>query len=195
MTLYAGKVEVKFIGALHLRNLYKMLHDWVVEHEYTHTRHDYDFPEELYWESRSQPTGSEIWVWWKGHYYPEENPFYRRVLRIDLHSVRMKDIEIMQENKKYAVQWAEFKVTVHGLLETDYEKKWEKSPFLKLFYKIFIERIMWKDLQKRKQEVLKDMYNLQAAVKQFYDTKHFDVPEEKQPWPKRGLSELAPARE
>ncbi len=195
MTLYAGKVEVKFIGALHLRNLYKMVHDWVVEKEYSPSRHDYDFPEHMYWESRSQPTGSEIWVWWRGHYFPDQNPFYRRTLRIDLHAVRMRDVEIIQNNKKYAVQWAEHKVTIHGLLETDYEKKWKNNAFMSAFYKFFVQRIMWRDLQKRKKEVLGDMYDLQAKVKDFYDTKHFDVHPDKTNWPKKGLSELAPMRE
>jgi len=200
MTLYAGKVEAKFIGALHFRNLYKMMHDWIVEHEYggekeERTRHDYDFPEALYWESRSQPTGSEVWVWWRCNYVPEDQPFYRRVLRIDIHAVRMRDIEIMQDNKKYPVQWAEFKVTIHGLLETDYEKKWESSPLMKLIYNIFVQRIMWKDLQSRKKEVLSDMYKLQTVIKQFYDTQNFQVPEEPAFWPKKGMSELAPQRE
>lgn len=195
MTIYVGKVEAKYIGALHMRNLYKMMHDWVVEKEYAHTRHDYDFPETNYWESRHSPTGSEIWVWWRCHFAPEENKFYRRTLRMDLHAVRLKNVEIIQNNKKYSVQWAEFKVIIHGLLETDVGKKWQKNPFMNFFYKIFVERIMWRDLMKRKKEVLIDMYDLEGQVKDFYNTKHFMPVENKSYWAERGMTELAPQRE
>ncbi|MFH1849953.1 MAG: hypothetical protein ABH879_07275 [archaeon] len=176
MTLYVGHWEAKYNGALHMKNFYRHLRDWVLENEYSKSRSDFDFPEKLYWESSASPTGMERWIWWRCVYVPEDNPFYRRILRINIHQLREKDVEIVKDNKKFKLQWAEHKIIVDAFIESDYEKRWQKHWLLKHFYRVFVLRFIWRDFKSHKQEVLQDVYSFLTHVKLYYDSYHWAQP-------------------
>ena len=191
MTLYAGHVEARYDGTLHFQSLYKEIHEWILENDYCETDKEWDFPETLYHDSRSQPLGSEVLIWFRPTYVPEDNPFYRYILRINIHAQKLKNNDIMQDNKKVQVQWAEFRVVIEAFLESDYEKRWQKSWFLKHFYEFFLKRIIWKDFEKRKHAVLHDAYRLQRRIKEFFGTAQATYPK-KSFRPKHGLAEVHP---
>ena len=191
MTIVAGHWEVKHTGTLDFKQLYQQIHDWVLEREYSPSRHDHEFPETLYFDSRSQPAGREVWIWWRCNYVPEDNPFYRYNLRINFFANRMKDMDVMVANKKQSVQWGEFRIIIDGLLETDVKGEWQRHPLLKHLYRFFVERVMWKDIEKRRTLLISDAEDLIRTIKAFYGTHHWE-PLGKAFVPKLGLQETNP---
>ena len=174
MSLFVGTFQVKYNGPINLKNFYRELHDWVVENEFVDSRSNEDFPELLYYDSRSQPGGGEVWIWWRPVKKPQSNPFYRYVLRISFHLFKMKDQEMMYNNKKYKFKYAENKIIITAILETDYDQKWRKSPFLKQVYELFWRRITWHNIEKHKQILLNYCYDLQKTIKSYYGKPHWE---------------------
>ncbi len=191
MTLFVGNFEVKYSGSLNLRALYRMVHDWILDKEYVESASGPDFPEILYSLNKSQPGGEEMWIWWRPEYSPQGNPFYKYVLRITFHSFRMKEVETVVKNRKVKLHKGEHKVIITALLETDYDKKFRNHPVLKYFYNIFWRRIIWRDIEKRKKDLLNDAYELQSVIKAFFGQPHFE--DVSRPFmPKLGLREDQP---
>ncbi|MBN1157243.1 hypothetical protein JXA85_06475 [Candidatus Woesearchaeota archaeon] len=177
MTLFVGTHEVKYNGPINLKNFYRELHDWVIENEFVPSRKNNDFPEILFYESRSQPGGGEMWVWWRPIKVPQGNSFYRYVLRISFHLFKMKDQEIMHGNKKYKFKYAENKIIITGILETDYQKKWRKHPLLKQFYPFFLKRIAWHTVEQHKKILQDYCHDLQKTIKAYYGKPHWESTE------------------
>ncbi len=173
MTLYAGHIEVTYEGNCDLYQLYNLLHRWVIENDYVESTDDEDFPENLYYQSAGR-NGSEVLLLWRCVYVPEGNPFYRRILRIMLHATNMRDVDVVRANKKVTLQNARFNVIMDAFLESDYEEKWRNHWLLKHFYHQFVYRIIWRDFEVHREEVLGDAYSLQKELRKFFDTYHPD---------------------
>lgn len=190
--IYAAYREIKYTGAIHLKEFYKDMHEWILENDYAETRKDTDFPEIMYWESRAIPGAAEIWIWWRPYYIPQSNPFYRRVLRIDIQSLNTRDIEVMtHNNQKKKVQWGEHKVMINCILEIDWEGLWKKNPIARFLKPIFENRLFHKDLHKHEHEAVADAEKLVEWVKNYYGLRHYK-PRHKPFRPQRGLGEAKP---
>ncbi|MFH1591252.1 MAG: hypothetical protein ABIC95_04970 [archaeon] len=190
MTLFAGNYHVKYTGTIHLRSLYVLIHDWLIDMEYLDMSGP-DFPENLYSLSKSQPGGEEMWIWWRPVYAPQSNPFYRYVLRITFHSFRMNESEAVRGHRKIKVHKGEHKVIITAMLETDYKNAWQKSGFMRYFLDLFKNRIIKNDLNKQKAHLLGHVADLQKKIKEFYGSAHWE--DTSRPFmPKLGMKEEEP---
>ena len=93
----------------------------------------------------------------------------------------------MHEGQKFKTNYGQIKIVVQGIIETDYDKKWEKHWFLKNFNELFWKRIFWKNMEIHRKEVYDDAYALQNEIKSYLDMQSFK-PEKKAFWPARGLA-------
>lgn len=183
MTIVVSRFLVKRTQSVfNLKFLYQHLHLWLIEHEYCQDDKDASFPETYYYDSR-QPKGKYIWIWWRGEHIPRGSPFYKRVLHLDFHAKALKDIEVMQNGKKFKTNHGEINIRVQGILETDYDRKWRNHPILKSFYELFWRRIFWKNLETHKEEMKQEMDDLHDEIKKFFklfttqtDTRAFRPP-------------------
>jgi hypothetical protein len=176
MSIFVGTYEVKYNGPINLKNFYREIHDWVVDKEFVKSKSSADFPEILFYESRSQPGGTELWIWWRPEKIPQGSPFLKYVLRISFHMFKMKDQEMMVNNKKYKFKYAEHKVIITAILETDYDKdmSFRKNGLLKYFYQLFLKRIMGKTVENHKKILLEYCQDLQKTIKAYYGKPHWE---------------------
>lgn len=161
--------EVKSQKPFGFKDFYSLLHEWILDHDYTPSTRDTDFPEISYYESISQKGGKETWIKWRCNYVPEDNKFYRRILNIDIHGLGMKPMEIVQNNKKYLLDKGEVYISCQAILEIDWTGRWRKNWLLKHFLEIFYKRIVWKSMEKHKQEVHEDSHILNEFVKEYFE--------------------------
>ena len=68
MTFFIGNYNVKYVGAVSLLNLVKLIRDWFVDYEWVKSSEGQDFPEIYYSHANSQPGGQELWIWWRFHW-------------------------------------------------------------------------------------------------------------------------------
>jgi len=148
LAIAVTQFEIKTSGRpLSLKLLYVMLHEWMIEHEYAPDNKDANFPEEFYYERRSQQEGREMWAYWRNDHVPQNNPFYRRLLNIDIHTARSKQVELVHNGKKLKLDQGELWVSCYAFLEIDWKKQWRKHWLLKNFLTNFWQRIIWRDLE------------------------------------------------
>ncbi len=178
-------IVVKYKDAFHLANLYKLLRDWFNEHKYFD-----EFGGERYWEKfyleKLDQAGREIWWWWRATKVPHGSSYCRFKFNLDSHCLFVRDQEIMNEGKKYKVNWGEIELTFTAVIELDYKGEWQKSGILRHFDNLFRKRIYHKDVEMHKKELAEEIYELQGLVKNYLELKGFLKPfEEFQP--KKGV--------
>lgn len=185
IVIEAAKVRVKFKDYFHLKNLYIMMHEWVVEEGYA-TRDDHNFPEEFYYQRETQTGGNELIWWWRLKRVPLGNSYFRYLYDVDVNIIELKDVEVMHQGQKFKTYWGEIEVAIHANLELDYQKQWRTHWFLKHFNKVFHQRIMKHNLDMHRITLYREAYRLEEAVKTYLQLKKF--------WPEPELGQFVPPK-
>jgi len=178
--------RVKYRDVFSLRNLYLMLHEMLLEEEWRGKDGEADHSdiETLYSENVYQKGihrgGKELWFWWRASKFSEGkySGYIRNFLDIDAHIVYLQNVEVVHQGKKMTAQNAEIEMFFRAKLVTDYNKEWEKHKFLKYMQPIYEKRIIHAELEKREKELWRDVYRIQAKIKQYLQLRTFvPVPE------------------
>jgi hypothetical protein len=188
MTVVVTRFQVRRSqSTFNLKALYQHLHEWAVEHEYSPSDKDADFPETMYYDARL-PEGNSIWIWWRLAHVPQGNPFYRRVINLDWHTTKIQEVEVIHNGKKHKMNKGEIVLSCQAILETDYDDKWKQSKLMAPFYQMFWRRLFWKNIEKHKEELKADVVQLHETTKRYLDL-FSQFPEEKSFRPAKGLTE------
>ena len=182
--------RVKYKDVFHLKNLYVMMHEYLAEEGFldknqnagTLTGHMYS--EILYMEKFIQKGlhagGKEMWVMWRTFKKPETkySGYYRYKLDFDFHVVYMRDEEVMHHGKKMKINWGEIEFFIRPKIEADYRNQWEKHWLLKHLHKIYYQRILHHEFDKREKELWRKACRFQEKIKNFLNLRTFiPVPE------------------
>jgi len=186
--LEATYTRVKHRGFFHMKQLYTMIHEWLVENEYA-TRSDADFPEEYYLFRENQESGDESWIWWRLEKVPTGNTYYRYVLDIDFHLLLMREAQVLHQGKKFKTNWGEVEIKIWAKLEGDYQGKWRKHFLLKHLEELFRKRIFKSSFEMHKNEFYREVYRLQNAIKEYLKLRTYLPEPEEKFFPQMGLGE------
>ena len=169
---------------LHLKNLYMLLHEWLVEHDYG-ARNDADFPE-TYLLHREGPAGKEMWWRWRCSRDPlGENKRWRFDLNVDVHVLTMKDVEVAIGGKKYKANQGEVEVQCSAVLVEDPEGLFKKGMF-KDMQKLLYKRLWKQQYEQLKDDLRKEAFEFRDAAATFLTIETY-LPKKEWPefWPKR----------
>ena len=178
--------RVKYNDVFSLRNLYIMLHEFLLEENWKGIDGDSDHTdiETLYSENVYQKGihrgGKELWFWWRAYKSMEGkySGYLRNRLDIDTHVVYLQTLEVVHQGKKINMQKGEIEIFFRARIESDYNDEWNKHWFLKHMKPIYEKRIIHAEIEKREKELWRDAYRTQAKVKQFLQLRNFiPVPE------------------
>ncbi|MGM5481944.1 MAG: hypothetical protein ACQESF_00635 [Nanobdellota archaeon] len=164
MFIHVTNMEIKVTETFVLNEFYTALHDFLFEDGYADDL-DAGFPEKYYYESRAQSGGREYWVWWRCK-KPTGTNFAFKHIDVDLHGVAIKDVEIMHQQKKVKANKGKVEVILRGALEVDPEDEWKNSK-LGFLRDAFIYRWWHNELEKHKNDCLKDLKRVRAFVADF----------------------------
>lgn len=182
--------KVKYKDVFHLKNLYVMLHEYLLEEGFLSVGAEgyaaavHSEIEKLYFEKFCQKGihsgGKEMWIWWRTVKMPETkySGYFRYLLDIDFHVVYARDQEIMHQGKKMNINWGEIEMFIRPKVEADYRNEWTNHWFLKHFKDLYNKRILSQEFEKREKELWRDAYRLQGKIKNFLNMRTFiPVPE------------------
>lgn len=187
----AATFRVKFKDYFHLKNLYIMMHQWLIENMYATLKME-DFPETFYLQRETQQAGREIWVWWRMEKEPTTHgsSYYRYFLDIDLKVILLRDVEVIHQGKKFKTNWGQPEVKIWAKLILDWDSKWKRHWFLKHINEVFHKRIFKNELDIHKVELYREAYRFQEAIKTYLKLKTYLPEPELQQWtPARGVGE------
>jgi len=192
--LDSANIKIKYKDYFHIKNLYIMMREWLVEEEYSPVE-SWDFPEDFYLQRETQRKGTEMWIWWRLKKVPSGNSYYRYILDVDFHVLWLKEAEVIHQGQKFKTNWGEIEITIIGKLEKDYMheegKGWRDHFLLKHFDNLFHKRIFKKDLDMHRLEFKRDVYRFQEAIKTYLKMRVFlPEPESTKFWPEKGLGEV-----
>ena len=184
------EIRVKYKDMFHLKNLYCMMHEYLLENEWVGRLRGLDVPgdtdgtghtdiEAFYFESYIQKGlhygGKEMWLWWRFQKNPEgkTSSYIKNTLDIDFHLSYVRDQEIVHQGKKMKIYWGEMELFFRGKVLVDYQKQFQNNKLLSYFYEIFNKRLIKQELDKREKELLREVNQLVSHVKRFLNMRTF----------------------
>lgn len=126
------KEAVKHKGYWNFSDLYNFCFDFLKDEGYT--------VEEKAYTEKITNAGKEIIIEWEAK--KKVTDYFKNHLDVDWHILGMKDAEVEREGKKETTNKGEVKLTIEGMLERDYEDKWENRPFWKFLRGIYEKYII-----------------------------------------------------
>ena len=184
--ILSTKIELEYNSMYHLKNFYRLAHDWLGDEYYEDADGYGDKCETCYWD-RTLPDGSkENWIWWRTIKVPHDNQYYRFFLRIDMQVLGAKTVEVMHQGHKFKMNKANIKFVIEGWLQLDYLNKWQEHFILKHFDRIFRKRWFKKQIEDYKWELYKDVYRFERQMKDYLEL-HSPYPRPKLFKPNKGF--------
>lgn len=170
----AASFRVKFREQFNLKAIYIFMHEWMIEEEWS-SRKDDSFPETFFGQNEAALGGTEVWWNWRFTKPPGTgatdriNSYYQWRLNLNGHVVLLRQVEAMKNGKKIKTNWGEIEILIDAQVETDYDKKWRNHPILKYVEDLFRSRIFKVELLKSRDELYRETYRLQTAIKDHLD--------------------------
>ncbi len=164
--VFYPETRVKHKDYFHLKDFYRMLHDYMVDHEFTASNKDQDFPEIWYSHQWDQTRGEEIHFWWR--FVKVKNEYFAWEVDVDVNIYNMKRVEIMKKGVKYKAVWGEPEVKIFGRIVVDRKGEWSKSWLLKGVHELFWKRIWWHTFLKHKKDLINEVYRYEEHIKTYF---------------------------
>jgi hypothetical protein len=184
LIIAADAVTVKHKDYFNMRDLYEVLHEFLVEEGWC-SRRDELFPERFYLQKEVQNIGNELWVWWRFEKFPSGiyNSYYKFVMDVDFHVILLKDVEIVRQGVKYKGHHGEPEIKIWGKIITDWQGRWDSHPILKHLHEPFKKRIFKRDMEMHRRQLYREVYRFQEAVKTYFKLRtYLPEPEGQQFW-------------
>ena len=170
--LFVAEFEIEHEDVFHLKNLYKLIQEWLPMNGFVSIDGDDDKPETLYWQ-RVLPNGNnEHHMWWRTHKKPWNNNYYKYYLKLDYQTLNMGKSEVTHKGQKLGTNKGDLILRCKAYLILDYKKKWRNHSMLKYLEKFFIKKIYKKEIDMLKTDLWVTTYKLQDAIKQYMKLKN-----------------------
>ncbi len=188
---FPHQAVIIYKGVFHFKYLYMAVYDWVCENGWRSYEGD-DKVESMYAEEHQPGPVRKVWIWWrmqknpdnssdnssdnspdKGSYKGSYKGYFRYFLNIEFLGFGVTNVEIVKDGKKIQCQKGELDILIKPWIEADYGDKWKKSALLKNFIKIYQERIIKNDIEKRLGLQLAETNRLHGMIKKTLDLAGF----------------------
>lgn len=166
-------MRVKYKDIFDLRDFYKALHEWLLEHDWKDEEDKLDHWENYYGERIAQNGAREIWAQWRPWKQVPEDTRLAYYLDFDWHCIAVTNTEIVRDGKKVKVNKGEVELKIRAYIEKKYETEWKKHPILKHFINIFSKRVYRDTLKRREKELYQETYAMQNFIKQWFKLKRY----------------------
>ena len=171
-------MKLKYKDIFDLKEFYDALHEYLLENNWSGDEINDKSSQNEYWETyyyeRETAGGSkEHWIRWRLQKPAPETEFLTLYLDIDWHTLAIMPAEVIKEGQKIKVNKGEVELHIKGYIEKKYEKEFEKSSILKVFTKLWNQRIYSGILGDRKKEFYQEIYALNNFIKQWFKLKRY----------------------
>lgn len=156
-TTIVEKEAIRYDGIFSVKDLYKLIDDWVNEKGY--------MPVESFIEETVEKEGKVITV--KLEPFKKLTDYAKAVIKIDIMISDCKEVEVKREGKTKKLNKGNILIEIQSILETDYEHKWEMKPWLYVLRTIFEKYVYTPFLSGFKGTIREDTDHLKDQIKAF----------------------------
>lgn len=164
-------VNIENEETFHMKNLYKLIHDWLSEEGFLDIYGEDVNPEVFYLERILGSGAKEHRIWWRCLRNPRDSNYYRYFLKIDFMTLNMKSIEVMHQGHKMKTDRGDVIIQIWAYLQLDYKQEWRKHKYLKSVDSFFRKRLYKAQVESYKIDLYKTVYRLQNTIKQYLKLK------------------------
>ncbi|MCC7574336.1 hypothetical protein KO361_01990 [Candidatus Woesearchaeota archaeon] len=169
--LQMAKWEIEHEDVLHLKNLYKLAHNWLMTHNFLSIDSNDDKIETMYFEKVLGNGNKEHHIWWRTHHIPDGSKYFKYYLKLDFQTLNMGKKETTYKGKKLKSNFGDVIMRCESYLMIDYQKKWRKHPIMKYLYKYFLIYFYKDQIEYYKTDLWIKTYKLQDVIKQYLNLK------------------------
>jgi len=148
------RLVVKYKGLFDLQGLYSLIRSW-------YDKRGFEFHENLYKTHEPKTGNMEVFIKGFRHDTPYMQVWVDVIFRLwDLH-----DVEVIHAGKKKQMMKARLTIQIESWIETDYERKWEKSKFFVSLRDFYEKYIIKRKIEMYINKIEYEVHNFQNALK------------------------------
>jgi len=155
--IIVDKLRLSYTGLFSVKDLYALIDNWLYEKGYDKRENkNYEVvrPEGKFIELELSP--------WKKVTDYANNVILIRIIMEDI-----KEVEVEKDGKKFMLNQGKIKFVFDGILETDWEHRWEGKPIY-YFIKVVFDKFIYKPFSKGFETGLQeDLMHLHSQIKGF----------------------------
>lgn len=164
--------EIENENVLHLKNLYKLIHNWLMTHGFTSIDPGNDDKiETLYFEKVLGDGAKEHHIWWRAHHVPDGSAYFKYFLKFDFQTLYVSKKETTYKGNKLKSNFGDVILRCTTYLMVDYKKAWRSHPIMKYFYRFFLKYIYKNQVDYLRNDLWIRTYKLQDVIKQYLNLK------------------------
>lgn len=171
---HVARPQVVFEDPFHLKNLYKLIYQWLHENEYLDKNSEKRM--EILYSEQVRPNGTkEYHIWWRVTKQPD-NKYFKYHIYIDFLGLNIKDTEVVKDEKKHKMQVGEITVTPTAELEleaNDPKEKWANHWLLSTFRHRFRNRWYISKIEQHEDDLFEEVYRLQRTIKDYLELRQY----------------------
>jgi hypothetical protein len=163
-TLY--KFKLGYTDVFSMKQFYILMREWFIDNGFV-VRDDEEFPETFYLQ-RDTPRGNEMWIRWRfTKEVPGTSGLWAYGVDVDFHVLGLKEIEFMSKGKKVKADKGEVETEIDCTLIKDITQAWEKHSWLQRYKDFMLHKMMKKQYEFHKREVVRIGMRLQDTIKSY----------------------------
>lgn len=152
-----GKESIKYDGLFSLKDLYKLLNQIIDDRGY--------IPVEASVEESVEKTGKSIEADLEP--FKKLTDYAKSVIKIKIRVSDCKEVEVTRDKKKQKLNKGKILIEFDPYLETDYEHRWETTPYLYVLRTLFEKYVYTPFLSNFSQQIIDDTDFIKSQVKSF----------------------------
>jgi hypothetical protein len=164
-----GKIVIKYDDIFHLKNLYKMIYQFLDEQGFEALNGGGKFYEDYYLEKH---TGGMLEYWFYWYTQKPINNYYRYILNVNYHCLALSKVKIQYQGKELGMHKGEVAIEIDAKVDTDFKKEWQKHSILKHFKEGYDRLIFYHELNNMEwMNLYRIVYRLQALIKAYLNVR------------------------
>jgi len=150
--------KLKNAGLFDFKELYKFAFNFLRDNK------EYLMMEKTYSEKVTGDT-KEIEIKWEG--FRKVSDYFKLIIKPEWRIIGFSTVDAEREGKKVKTNKGEIEINLKGILERDYENRWETTAFLKFLRSIYDKYIIKNRINELEDKIFADCDEFLAQVKAF----------------------------
>jgi len=149
--------KIKRKGLFDFKELYRFCYTWLADEGY--------FVEERKYTEKVKGNEKEIEIEWIAK--KKISDYFRFTLKFNWRIIGMMPVEVEKNGKRIKMDQGDVEIKVSGILEKDYENRWEKTPFLKFLRGVYDKYIIRSRIEQYEDKIFGEVDEFVAQTKAF----------------------------
>ena len=151
------KESIKHKGYWNFTDLYGFCFDFLKDEGFSVKEKNYT--------EKISSFGKEIVIEWDA--WKKVTDYFKNHIKVNWRVLVLKDAEVERDGKKESTNKGEVKITIEGMLENDYEDRWESKPFYKFLRGIYEKYIIRTTIDEYEDRLIDVTVKFVAELKSF----------------------------